>query len=658
MAAKSDALHKPDMKAVLSRTHLNHDVHGFLLPVLEAISNAIHGIEARYSDDPARDGKVEIVISDLNDPSKMMISVQDNGIGLTDDNYRSFKTPFSGFKLKQRGRGFGRFIAFKVFSRIHYSTRYDFMGAKNSRTFRFDIRADDEIIFHDGDPDFENCGLRVEMNNPLSDWHELIRQLDRDEISDIIGSHFLPLFLYKWLPEITIKFDDENPVSIRAHFREIFVQYDKGQIQCEIEGKSETLEYSLARLPKTRSFKSHCLLLAAGDRIVGNPRDLSNKLGHPHFEDDEKNRYIIIAVVKGDALESRLNDARTGINLPPRAVESIVSTISEVIEAGEKEQIGRIKTDQSEKLSAALRENPILRIGLRGKSLEDYVCGSPNHWKTEDFISDLAIARSRASRDLNKAISAAANDPEDYAEKIKSALDKIEEVNKDALAEYVVHRKNVIELIEVARKYGDEGKHAPEDVIHDLIFKRFSDSTSREYFDHNLWMIDDVLAFLPYVSSDRTMHGGGRKKGDKIADLVFFDDSLVLGDSDGTTLTIVEFKKPSRDDYRIDNAKTDPVRQVLNTLSKAISAGSITKADGTHFDLSTVVRKNAFIIADLTPSLKNILKEHDFQNPANPKIYHRYYRNQGIFVEAFGFDTLVENAKKRNQAFFSVLFGD
>lgn len=658
MATKSDTLQKPDMQAVLSRTHLNHDVHGFLLPVLEAVSNAIHGIESRFGDDAARDGKIEIVISDLNDPSKIMISVEDNGVGLNDENYRSFKTPFSGFKLKQRGRGFGRFIAFKVFSRVHYSSRYEFMGAEKSRTFRFDIREADEIVFHDGDPDFTGAGLRVELNNPLTDWHDLVRVLDRDEIADLIGSHFLPLFLYKWLPEITIKIDQDEAHSIREHFREIFVQYDKGTFQCEIDGRLETLEYSLARLPKTRIFKSHCLLLSAGDRIVGNPRDLSTKLGQTHFKDSENNKYIIIAVVKGDAFENRLNDARTGINLPAKAVENIVSEVSNVIEVGESEQIERIKTDQSDRLAAALRENPILRIGLRGKGLNDYVRQKPNHWKTEEFISDLAIERSRASRDLNKAISAAASDPDNYAETIKAAIDKIDEVNKEALAEYVIHRKNVIELIEAARKYGDDGKHPPEDVIHDLIFKRFADSVSTEYFDHNLWVIDDLLAFLPYVSSDRTMHGGRRRKGDKIADLVFFDDSLVLGDSDGTTLTIVEFKKPSRDDYKIDNEKTDPVRQVLSTLNKAVAQGSISKTDGTHFDLSSVVRRNAFIIADLTPSLRTVLIEHDFRNQANPKIFHRYYGNQGVFVQAFGYDTLVENAKKRNQAFFSVLFGE
>src|SRR5262249_56510412 len=68
------------------------------------------------------------------------------------------------------------------------------------------------------------------------------------------------------------------------------------------------------------------------------------------------------------------------------------------------------------------------------------------------------------------------------------------------------------------------------------------------------------------LSSDRAMHGKGRKSGDKVTDLIFYDDSLVLGDDDGTTLIIVEFKKPSRDNYSFGRANLDPVFQVIETL--------------------------------------------------------------------------------------------
>jgi nitrogen fixation/metabolism regulation signal transduction histidine kinase len=113
------------MRAVLSRTHVQVNLHGFLLPVLEAISNAIHGVEERFGEDGRTSGTVEIHFRDWSSPSKFKVAVTDNGAGLNDENYRSFKTPFTGHKLRQKGRGFGRFIAFKVFARIAERSGYE-----------------------------------------------------------------------------------------------------------------------------------------------------------------------------------------------------------------------------------------------------------------------------------------------------------------------------------------------------------------------------------------------------------------------------------------------------------------------------------------------------------------------------------------------------
>lgn len=517
---------------------------------------------------------------------------------------------------------------------------------------------DKEFVYLDETPEFQHSGLCVEYDQPLLPWHDLIRDLKVEEVADAIGSHFLPYFLYLWLPSISIQFDDNDPEDITTRFKSVFVQSDSGNIECEIEGNTETLQYSITKIPKTRSFKNHCLLFSAADRIVGSPRDLSNKLGEPHFEDGAGKRYIVLAVVRSAAFETRLNDARTGLNLPVRDVEGIVSKISDVIQTSEVAQIDKIKHSQSTDLDGALRENPILRIGLKGRSVRDYVASKPNNWSKEEFVSDLAIERFRASTDLTKAISKAASDPANYREKIQELVDKLDANKKEALAEYVLHRKSVIELVAAARKYGGDGKRAPEDVIYELVFRRFTDNVALDYFEHNLWLIDDALAFLPYITSDRTMHGGVRKTGDKITDIAFFDDSMVLGDNDGTTITIVEFKKPSRNDYVFGPVKSDPVLQVIETLDQAVDKGGVSKTDGTHFAFTGVIRRFAFIIADHTPSLVKVLQRHDFKNDWNPKIFFKYRDNEQIFIQAFGYDTLIENAKKRNQAFFSVLLGE
>jgi len=146
------------MMTVLSRTHLALDLHHFLLPTFEAVSNAMHGIEALYGQQANQLGKIHIHFFNPNDPTKLKITVTDNGVGLNDENYKSFKTPFSGFKLKQHGRGFGRFIAFKVFSRSVYHSRYTFFTDNKSRSFQFDIFRDKEFAYLDGNPEFDHTG--------------------------------------------------------------------------------------------------------------------------------------------------------------------------------------------------------------------------------------------------------------------------------------------------------------------------------------------------------------------------------------------------------------------------------------------------------------------------------------------------------------------
>ena len=73
---KTDALVKPDMKAVLSRTHLGMDLHSFLLPVLESISNSMHSIETKFGDDASKYGKLKSLLKTLMTQRKSLYQLQ------------------------------------------------------------------------------------------------------------------------------------------------------------------------------------------------------------------------------------------------------------------------------------------------------------------------------------------------------------------------------------------------------------------------------------------------------------------------------------------------------------------------------------------------------------------------------------------------------
>ncbi|SPP96975.1 protein of unknown function [Bradyrhizobium vignae] len=61
---------------------------------------------------------------------------------------------------------------------------------------------------------------------------------------------------------------------------------------------------------------------------------------------------------------------------------------------------------------------------------------------------------------------------------------------------------------------------------------------------------------------------------------------------------MVEFKRPSRNDYVFGSEKSDPALQVINTVAKATATG-VARTGGTHFSFAGVVRRLAYVVADL-----------------------------------------------------------
>ncbi len=432
-----------------------------MLPIFEALSNCLHSIETKLGNAAIGGGHIAIQFHNTNDPKNFLVSVEDDGIGLNDENFRSFLTPFSGLKLEKRGRGFGRFIAFKVFERIHYQARDQVDSGLRSRTFRFNIYDRREIIFFDGEPDFSGTGVKVEFNEPKEEWHEIILHLDASTISDELAEHFLPEFLKGQLPEIHLEVDGVV-THLSGEFATLFNATSSGTFVVEIDKKPETLNYTVSKIPRTRRFNQNSLMFSAGGRIVGVPKDLGQKLGRPFFLDSNDEKYIVVAVISGEAFEKRLNDSRTSINITPKEIETIVTKVAEVIEETESDQISKIKDAQRKELSSALVENPILRMGLKGETLDEYVRKKPNSWGADQFVSDLALKRYRRSEDISESIAKATESEQAYFEEIRDLVKDLGEEKRDALAEYVVHRRKVISLVEAARRFDNDEKLPPK----------------------------------------------------------------------------------------------------------------------------------------------------------------------------------------------------
>jgi hypothetical protein len=173
-------------------------------------------------------------------------------------------------------------------------------------------------------------------------------------------------------------------------------------------------------------------------------------------------------------------------------------------------------------------------------------------------------------------------------------------------------RKLILEVFEESLKYIDipDQKSDYEEVVHDIICPLKSSSDDLSYEDHNLWIIDDRLAFFSYFNSDQQMKAQIKNPAHPLdrPDISLFELGLGFQNIDlAQPITIIEFKRPKRDDYTLEK---NPITQVRKYVRDMRASGEVVKYDGTP--LRQVAETTPFvchIIADVMPSLRSVMKD-------------------------------------------------
>lgn len=650
-------LQKPDMRAVLARTNLAKHTGGFLLPIFEAMSNSIHSVVERFGQAEARtSGRIIVTVTDGATDDKFKVTVSDNGAGLDDDNMRAFVTPFTGRKLRKNGQGFGRFIGFKVFEKITYT--YRTAESDESASFLFDVYKDEEIIpleTADSLP-FEQ-GCQVSYSQVRKEYLPRWRELNEEQFLDRVTQNFLTYLAAGSLPETEV-FYNGNRTNLRDHFVTKFSHEEQHDFTLELDGVDYEFTLDVSRSEYGKPYSEHTLLFFADNRVLGRGRAIQNKLGRSYFEKDNGTRYVVIAAVSSSFLDENANSDRTFLEVPESQIVEIIDKCCELIGITETDQRRKIRDDQEESVVGLLQTHPLLRFGLDGKTVQQYIERKPANWKTENFVADLSLQRLRAERRWSRYLKDTFADEEKFRARKDEILEQVTDTYRDALSEYVVHRRAVLEVADALRKFDDASKMHPEDAVHDLIFPRYSDTTETKYYRHNLWLLDERLSFVSYASSDRTLHGGRRKAGDRVIDIGFYDEVYVAGGDGTSAVMAVEFKRPGRDDYKSSVEGRDPIKQIRETIEQIRSRGSFVSKEGATIEIPSTTQITAYIVADLEPSLREVAKYHDFQTSWDEKSLFHYHKGYKIYTEIFGYNKLLEDARKRNAPFFDVLLKD
>jgi len=244
---------------------------------------------------------------------------------------------------------------------------------------------------------------------------------------------------------------------------------------------------------------------------------------------------------------------------------------------------------------------------------------------------------------------------DDYKARLLRFIEEIDDVGKAKLAEYVAHRRVVLEFLDRALQQQADGTYAKEEVIHDLICPRRTTSDELECESLNLWVIDERLSYHYYLASDirQDKLKCGTFNGHRKADVVIFNRPIAFvdGESPYETVIVLEFKRPARDDYTDDE---NPMGQVLKLIER-FRDGKAKDAKGRIIPANANRRFYCYIVCDMTPNLKKLAKRYDFIETPDAQGFFRYHSEYLAYVEIVGFDKLLRDARQRNRAFFDRL---
>ena len=241
----------------------------------------------------------------------------------------------------------------------------------------------------------------------------------------------------------------------------------------------------------------------------------------------------------------------------------------------------------------------------------------------------------------------------DYEARLKTHLQRIVSANSSALAEYVAHRKVILDLMRAAIRKTDDGKFQKECFLHNLIYPMRSTSDETQYSAHNLWLIDEKLAYCDYITSDIPFNNDRKEIR---TDLLVLDKPVAVSDeeNDGTeyeSIVIFELKRPMRNDYKDGD---NPISQLYAYVQK-LRSNTARDRDGRLIRVGTKTKFYLYAVCDVTSTLENILETYNFTQTPDKLGYYNYNSNLNAYIEVLSYDKIILDAQKRNKILFDKL---
>ncbi len=661
-----------------------------LMPLFEAVVNSIHSIEelGEKTGINIRDQKISVEI--IRDPQTNIdyedekqkrgpvaqdniigFKITDDGVGFTDENLQSFETLDSELKIDKGCRGVGRLLWLKVFKEVNIISYFKQNDNVIRRTFSFDTKMG---VSEPLDEKVDISDNKIKTTIYLNGFSKKYRQASvktTSKIAESLLEHCLWYFVREdGVPSMNVYDKEEN-----NSLDDLYEQYmTDSAVPDTITVKGQ--KFDLIHIKsKPSAAKTHAIAYIAASRFV-KEESIEQKIPGLYGKlNDGKNDFIYNCYISSEFLNERVRPERTGLDIVEQAEGLIADQeisyrdIKDAVLKRTKEFLSdyledNIRTSQ-ERINKfvntkAPRYRPIMsRIPEEKLYIDPAISDKDLDLTLHKYLYEIeqdVLARGHTimTPKNNESI-------EDYQNRLKDYLSTVEDIKKSDLANYVSHRKVILDLLEAALQKQEDGKYAKEELIHELIMPMRKDSTDIFLDSCNLWLLDERLAFHDYLGSDKTLNsmpitGARETKEPDLCALNVYDTPILVNNDQNlplASIVVVEIKRPMRNDAKAGETH-DPMEQALGYLNR-IRKGKVKTAKGRPIPNSNDIPGYCYVVCDLTESVISRCEMLDLTVTSDHMGYFGFHKSYKAYIEVISFDKLVQSAKERNKAFFDKL---
>ena len=478
--------------------------------------------------------------------------------------------------------------------------------------------------------------------------------------------HCLSRFLDSKCPSVFL-IDGKDSVSLNEIF---LANYKKSAESRKIKIRGVTFDLLGLKLTSAEE-QNHCMHLCANGREVTSTNlttKIPNLTGKLH--DETTGDFHFVCYLSGQYLDENVNQERTDFLFPdtaendlvhPITLEDIFKEVSKEVTAILQPYLEPIQARKQEKIETHIQQQAPQFRHLAKYMTEELENIPPG---VSDEKLDLELYKIRQKHELKLRQesdqflkeTAESEDSAEYSEQFSRFMEEITEAGKATLAEYIIHRRLVLNLLEHNLKKRADNKYPLEERVHEIIFPLRATSNEVPYDKQNLWLLDEKLCYHYYLASDLQFENiqpiliDNKKR----PDILVFNHPIAFVDQGPpySSVVVIEFKRPMRKDY--DEVDDNPVAQIFDYIRDLRDGNKIDK-DGRPIQPPSGIPFYAYVVADLTKKLQIIAENATLIRTPDSMGFFGYNKNLETYIEIISYDKMLLDAQKRNRVLFDKL---